>query len=104
MEYRRGDERPQSGLVLAARITLPHFSFSSAMNLPKSAGEVANTVWPKSANRAFIEGSTRAALISLLSFSMMSGGVFFGAPIPLSVPKIRFCNIGDEGRQGQAGM
>jgi hypothetical protein len=31
-----------------------HFSVSSAMNLPKSAGEVGNTVLPKSANRASI--------------------------------------------------
>src|SRR5712691_7808914 len=31
----------QSGLILAARITLPHFSASVAMNLPKSAGEPA---------------------------------------------------------------
>ena len=30
-----------SGLMLAARITLPHFSVSSAMSLPKSAGEPA---------------------------------------------------------------
>jgi hypothetical protein len=37
---------PQSGLMLAARINLPHFSFSSAMNLPKSAGEVAKAVEP----------------------------------------------------------
>jgi hypothetical protein len=28
-----------SGLMLAARITLAHFSMSSAMSLPKSAGE-----------------------------------------------------------------
>ena len=28
-----------SGLMLAARITLAHFSVSSAMSLPKSAGE-----------------------------------------------------------------
>jgi hypothetical protein len=29
--------------MLAARITLPHFSISPAMNLPKSADELANT-------------------------------------------------------------
>jgi hypothetical protein len=40
----RGDNGPQSGLMLAARITLPHFSVSSAMNLPNSAGELANAV------------------------------------------------------------
>jgi hypothetical protein len=32
--------------MLAARITLPHFSVSSAMNLPKSAGEPENAVPP----------------------------------------------------------
>ena len=37
-------DRPHSGLMLAARITLPHFSVSSAMSLPKSAGEPASTV------------------------------------------------------------
>src|SRR5258707_1617840 len=35
----RGRYRPYSTLTLAARITLPHFSVSSAMSLPKSAGE-----------------------------------------------------------------
>ena len=33
-----------SALMLAARITLPHFSVSSASSLPKSAGELTNTV------------------------------------------------------------
>ena len=37
MECRRDCDH--SGLMLAARITLPHFSVSSAMSLPKSAGE-----------------------------------------------------------------
>ena len=32
-----------SGLMSANRITLPHFSVSSAMSLPKSAGEPAST-------------------------------------------------------------
>jgi len=30
-----------SGLMLAVRITLPHFSISPAMNFPKSADELA---------------------------------------------------------------
>src|SRR5262249_12984308 len=42
-----------SGLILAARITLPHFSASSLMCLPKSAGEPASAAAPKSASRAF---------------------------------------------------
>ena len=39
MECRSGADRPHSALMLAARITLAHFSVSSAMSLPKSAGE-----------------------------------------------------------------
>ena len=38
---------------------------------------------PRSASRAFILGSARAALISLLSLSTISAGVFFGAPTPI---------------------
>src|SRR5262249_36639165 len=68
--------------MLAARITLPHFSVSSPINLPKSAGVVGIGVPPKSSIRAFIFGSTRALLVSLLSFSTMSAGVFLGAPMP----------------------
>ena len=34
-------------LMLAARITLAHFSVSSAMSFPNSAGEPASTVLPK---------------------------------------------------------
>ena len=40
----------------------------SAMSLPKSADEPASVVAPRSARRAFILGSARPALISLLSF------------------------------------
>ena len=40
---------------------------------------------PRSASRAFILGSARAALISLLSLSMISAGVFLGAPTPYQV-------------------
>src|SRR5215471_11978288 len=55
-----------SALMLAARITLPHFSVYSTMNLPNSAGELANGVAPKSTIRAFMLGSERAARISSL--------------------------------------
>src|SRR5262249_47430086 len=58
-----------SALMLAARITLAHFSVSSAMNLPKSVGEPASAVPPRSASRAFMLGSARAALLSLWSTS-----------------------------------
>src|SRR5215510_951335 len=75
-------DRPQSTLMLRARITLPHLSVSSAINLPKSPGESASTVPPRSARRTFMLGSARAALISLLSLSTISVGVFLGAPTP----------------------
>src|SRR5262249_6773608 len=81
MEYLIGVSR-QSALMLAARIALPHVSVSVVMSLPKSAGEPASAVPPKSANRAMILGSARPALISLLSFSTISAGVAFGAPMP----------------------
>src|SRR5262245_50713086 len=71
-----------SGLMLAARITLAHFSVSSAISLPKSAGEPANTVPPSSARRLLSAGSARPAFISLLSFSTIAAGVAFGAPTP----------------------
>ena len=71
-----------SGLMPADLTTLPHFSVSSAMSLPKSAGEPASAVPPRSASRALILGSARPALISLLSLSMISAGVFLGAPTP----------------------
>src|SRR6267142_5808684 len=71
-----------AGLMLAARIAFAHFSVSSAMNLPKPAGDSANTVPPKSAIRAFSLGSARPALISLLSLSMTPTGVPLGAPTP----------------------
>jgi hypothetical protein len=64
-----------TGFILAARITLRHFSVSAAMNFPNWAGDRANGVPPKSAIRAFNLASARPALISLLILSMTSGGV-----------------------------
>src|SRR6516225_3562294 len=81
MEYWIGLSH-QSALMLSARTTLLHFSVSAAMNLPKSAGAPASAVPPRSASRAFNLGSASAALISLLSMSMISTGVFFGMPTP----------------------
>src|SRR5262245_55128416 len=72
----------QSSLMFAARITLPHFSVSSARSLPKSVGEPTSGVAPRSASCALIFGSASAVLISLLSLSITSVGVFLGAPIP----------------------
>src|SRR5262249_10374179 len=68
----------QSALMPTDLITLAHFSVSSAMSLPKSAGETTSGVTPKTASRAFILGSARPALISLLSLSTISAGVFLG--------------------------
>src|SRR4051812_26080188 len=80
-----GEREGHPGLMLAARITLPHFSVSSAMSLPKSAGEPLSTVPPKSASLTLMSWSERAALISLLSLSTISVGVFPGAPRPCHV-------------------
>ena len=72
----------QSGLRPANFTTLPHFSVSLAMKLPNSAGEPASTRPPNSSNRLVTLTSTRAALISLLSVSMISADVPLGAPMP----------------------
>jgi hypothetical protein len=72
-----------SALILTARITLRHFPVSWAISLPKSAGESTSTSPPRSASRALILGSARPPLISLLSLSTMSAGVFFGSPMPV---------------------
>ncbi len=71
-----------SGLMFAARISLPHFSVSSEMSFPNSSGESTSTMPPKSASCAFILGLARATLISLLSLSTISVGVFLGTPTP----------------------
>ena len=73
---------PQSGLMLATLITLPHFSVSSTMSLLNSVGVIDIGTPPRSAIRAVIFGSTRAALTSLFSLSMICVGVFLGAPRP----------------------
>lgn len=45
----RADDRPYSSLMLAARITLPHFSVCSTMNLSNSSVEIGNGSAPRSA-------------------------------------------------------
>src|SRR5262249_5551846 len=91
-----------STLILAARMTLLHFSASVAMNFPKSAGEPASAVAPKSASRAFISGSARTTFISLLSLSTISGGVLLGAATPnqllASKPGRNSLTVGNCGR------
>src|SRR5689334_16087496 len=65
--------------MLTAWITLAHFSVSSAMSIPSSAGEPASTAPPNSTSCALILVSARPALISLLSFSMISAAVLGSA-------------------------
>jgi hypothetical protein len=43
-----------SNFMFAARITLPRFSVSAAMSLPKSVAEPTSAVLPKPASRALI--------------------------------------------------
>src|SRR5215831_8116217 len=69
-------------LMLAARTTLPHFSVSSAMSLPKSAGEPASTVAPRLASLAWKLASARLALTCVFNVLMISAGVFLGATMP----------------------
>src|SRR5262249_15056346 len=74
--------RHYSPLIFAARTTLLHFSVSSAMNLLKVAGGPVKISHPRSTKRLLVFSSLRPASISLLSLSMISGGVPFGATIP----------------------
>jgi len=71
-----------TGLMPANFTTLAHFAVSSATNFPNSAGVVDIGVTPMPTRLACILGSATTALISLLSFSMISVGVLLGAPIP----------------------
>ena len=59
---------------------LPHFSVSSAMSFPNAADVIDIGSTPKPASRAFMRGSAATALISVLSLSIVSAGVSFGAP------------------------
>src|SRR5215471_19208570 len=95
----------QSALTPANFTTLADFSVSSTRSLPKSADEPGRAVAPNSANRAFILGSARAALISLLSLSTISAGVLFGAPTPVqkldSYPGTNSATVGMSGNTGE---
>src|SRR5262245_49991708 len=90
-----------SGLMPANLTTLAHFSVSAATKLPKSEGEPAITVPPRSASRALSWGSARPALISLLSLSTISAVVAFGAPMPnqtvASYPATKSPTVGTSG-------
>ena len=73
----------QSGLMLDSRITFSHFLVSSNMNFPKSEDVINIGSAPKPIRRALLVGSASTALISLLSLSTTSAGVFLGAPTRL---------------------
>src|SRR5262249_61964613 len=74
-----------SDLMPANLITLPHFSVSSAISLPNSAGEPGSNVAPKSAKRALIMGSARPAFTSLLSTSMIAAGGYLHSAQPVAL-------------------
>src|SRR5262249_10128003 len=73
---------PESALSPETFAPLAPFPMSLAVNLPKSPGEPVNASTPMSASRVFILGSATPALISLLSLSTISFGVFLGAATP----------------------
>ena len=63
------EARPYSGLMLAARITFAHFSVSSAMNLPKSAGVIDFGTLPMPANCVINLGlDVHVALVRMADF------------------------------------
>ena len=62
---RRAEGAYSALMMLAARMTLPHFSVSSAMNLPKSAGVIDFGTLPTLENCAMIFGLLTLAVISL---------------------------------------
>jgi hypothetical protein len=74
----------QSAFAPEKFTTLAHFSVLSTMSRPKSPGEPASTVADMSASRALMAGSASARLNAWLSLSMISMGVFRGAPTPWS--------------------
>jgi glycine cleavage system aminomethyltransferase T len=70
------------GLMPANFTTFAHFSVSLAMNLANSAGVIDIGSTPRSLRRTCIFGSATTAVVSLLSFAMISVDVFLGAPMP----------------------
>src|SRR5262245_61658639 len=82
MEYAPRAHRPHYGLMLAAKITLPHFMVSSAISLAKSAGEPGRPVAQSLASSDWKLASVRLALYCVLHILMISAGVFLVAPMP----------------------
>ena len=69
----------QSALMLAAPDHLGPLVGFIGDELAEFGRHLASACSPRSASRVFIVGSARTALILLLSLSMISAGVFFGA-------------------------
>src|SRR5580700_8556082 len=94
-----------SGLMLAVRMTLAHFSVSSAMSLAKAPLVIGVGMPPISANRDTSLGSATAALISWLSLATISGGVPLGAPMPnhwlTSYPGTVSLTVGTSGKSSE---
>src|SRR5215469_327021 len=82
MEHRPTADWAHSGLMLAARTTFPHFSVSWTMSLKKSAREPPRGMLPESVSCALRLGSAKAALIAVLSLSIISSEVSLGTPMP----------------------
>ena len=73
------------------------------MYFPNSAGVIGIGTLPRSASRAFSFESAKPALISLLSLSMISAGVFLGAPRPFQpIPSYPGTNSPMAGMSGNA--
>src|SRR5262249_39072987 len=72
--------------MLAARITLPHLSASSAMNFPNAADVIDIGLTPKPASRASMRGSAGNRVDLLVELvDHLSGGLFRRTdPIPLA--------------------
>src|SRR5262249_1621907 len=68
-------EADHSGLMLAARITLAHFSVSSIKSFPNSVGDNGMGTFPRPVMRSLTLGSDRPVLISRLSLSIIACGV-----------------------------
>src|SRR5712691_3310258 len=71
-----------SALMLAARITLPHFSVSVLIRAPNSSGLLAIDSKPSVARRSLMSGSAMILTISRLSRTTISLGVPAGTATP----------------------
>src|SRR5262245_45772373 len=72
----------QSGFAPENLTTFAHLSVSSLRSFANPAGESASAVPPSTASRCLTCASASAALISLLSRSTITAGVFLGATTP----------------------